>query len=224
MMNIRTKNKSPLIVAAIFLFLFLIVYLITTGTNGFIIDETISFWAQDQSAPWLITFMKYASVLGSSEMILLITIIVGLYFLIKRNWRYFFFFFTVSVGGVILNFLLKVLIQRERPGEETSYIETFNFTLNIQSYSFPSGHVMRATIFFLFLIYLVYQFTRRAFVKYSLYIIFIALLIGTALSRVLLEAHFATDVVGGVFVSIGWFFLCLYFFHKPHRRGLSFLR
>lgn len=217
------RKRLFLIISAVFFFFFLFVFLITTGTNGFIIDESISFWAQEQSSAFLMKFMAYASVLGSSEMILIVTVIIGIVFLFKRNWRYLFFFFTLSVGGVILNFLLKILIQRERPGEDISYIETFNLTLNIQSYSFPSGHAMRATIFFLFLIYLIYQFVQRSAIKYSLYILFIALLIGAALSRIILEAHFATDVVGGVFISIAWFFLCLYYFHRPQSRGLSFI-
>src|SRR5690625_1676326 len=163
------RKKSFLIVAAIFTALFLIVFLMTTGTNSFIIDETVSFWAQDISSKWFMKFMAYASMIGSTEMILIVTVIIGLVLLIKRSWRYFLFFFTVSVGGVILNFLLKVLIQRERPGEEVNYIETFNLTLNIQSYSFPSGHTMRATIFFLFLIYLIYQFGKRTVVKFCSY-------------------------------------------------------
>lgn len=218
-----SRNKSFLIVSAIFLFLFLIVFLMTSGTNGLIIDETVAFWAQAQSAGSFMNFISYASVLGSSEMVLILTVIIGLVLLIRRSWRPFFFFFTVSVGGVILNFLLKVFIQRERPGDEASYIEVFNFTFNVQSYSFPSGHTMRITIFFLFLIYLIYRSKRGLLVKYLLYIVFIALIIGTALSRIILDAHFATDVVGGLVISIAWFFLCLYYFHK-RRSGFSFIR
>src|SRR5699024_6106326 len=145
----QSRNKSFLIVASIFLFLFLILLLMTSGTQGFLIDENVSFWASGLSSKLTITFMEYASVLGSSEMILIVTVIIGLVFLIRLKWRQFFFFFTVSVGGVILNFLLMILIQRERPGDEVSYIEAFNYTLEVQSYSFPSGHTMRATIFFL---------------------------------------------------------------------------
>lgn len=195
----------------------------TSGTNGLIIDETVAFWAQEQSAGSFMNFIAYASVLGSSEMVLILTVIIGLVLLIRRSWRTFFFFFTVSVGGVILNFLLKVFIQRERPGDEASYIEVFNFTFNVQSYSFPSGHTMRVTIFFLFLIYLIYRSRRGLLVKYLLYIVFIALIIGTALSRIILDAHFATDVIGGLVIALAWFFFCLYFFHKK-RSGFSFIR
>lgn len=218
-----SRNKAFLIVSGIFLFLFLIVFLMTSGTNGLVIDETIAFWAQDQSSTSLMKLIAYASVLGSSEMVLLLTVLIGLILLIRRSWRNFLFFFTVSVGGVILNFLLKILIQRERPGDEASYIEVFNFSFNVQSYSFPSGHTMRATIFFLFLVYITLRFVNKAVIKYLVSILCIALLLGAALSRIILDAHFATDVAGGLLISVAWFFFCLYFFHK-RKSGFSFIR
>src|SRR5699024_8580876 len=85
-----------------------------------------------------------------SEMILVITVIIGLVLLIRCSWRHFFFFFVVSVGGVALNLALKMLIQRARPGDETKFIEVFDFQFELQSYSFPSGNTMRATMIFFF--------------------------------------------------------------------------
>src|SRR5699024_11717250 len=98
--------------------------------------------------------MEIASVIGSSEMILVITVMIGLVLLIRRSWRHFFFFFVVSVGGVALNLALKMLIQRARPADETKFIEVFDFSFELQSYSLSTGHTMRATTLFLFLIYL----------------------------------------------------------------------
>src|SRR5699024_11275784 len=73
---------------------------------------------------------------------------------------------------VFLNLALKLLIHRERPGDEAKYIDVFNYQLEMQSYSFPSGHTMRATIFFLFLIYLVYYFGKRTLTKWILFVLF----------------------------------------------------
>lgn len=196
--------------------------LLTSGTSGFLIDETVGYWAEGFSSGSLLVGMKLISVLGSSEVILIITVAIGFVLLIKRQWRNFFFFFTVSVGGVIVNFLLKTLIRRERPGDEVSYIEAFNVQLEVQSYSFPSGHTMRATILLLFLMYLIYLFASSGRVKLVSYIGFSVLLLLIAASRVILDAHFITDVVGALFVGTGWFFLCLYFFHKEERARLSF--
>lgn len=223
-MKIQTRKKSFIITAGIFLFLFFIITLLTSGNSGFLIDESVGYWADGFSSTSILTLMKFISVLGSSEIILIVTVLIGLGLLIRRSWRNFFLFFTVSVGGVVLNFLLKVLIKRERPGDEVSYIEAFNVQLEVQSYSYPSGHTMRATILLLFLMYLSYKFVSREAVKYSSYVVYIILLLLVAASRVILDVHFVTDVVGALFVATAWFFLCLYFFHKEERAMYPFNR
>src|SRR5699024_1050620 len=120
------------------------------------------------------------------------------------------------------NLALKVLVQRGRPGEEAKYIDVFNYQFELQSYSFPSVHTMRATIFFMFLIYLAYYFMRRYIEKAISYIVFFLLIISVALSRVLLDTLFITDILGALMIGAAWFFLCLYFFHKPKETGFSF--
>lgn len=220
--KMRAKNKRFLILSGLFFVLFLGVVLITSGNAGFLMDESVGYWADQNDAAWLHKLMEIASVIGSSEMILVITVLIGLVLLIRRSWRHFFFFFVVSVGGVALNLGLKMLVQRARPGDEMKFIEVFGFSFELQSYSFPSGHTMRATILFLFLIYLSIYALKSASVKVVSTIIYLALLVSVALSRVMLEAHYVTDVLGGVVASVGWFFLCLYFFYRPKDSGYSF--
>lgn len=216
------RKKSFLIISGIFFFVFLLVTFLITGTQGMMLDENAAYWASGQQSAFVNKTMMFASFIGSSELILLLTVIIGLVLLIKRNWRQLFFFFVVSVGGVFLNLVLKIVIQRGRPDEEAKYIDVFNYQLELQSYSFPSGHTMRVTIFFLFLVYIAYYFMKNNITKTIAYIIFTVLIFATAISRVLLDAHFATDVLGALFVSVAWFFLCLYFFHKPKEAGISF--
>jgi len=208
------EKRTFLITSAIFLFLFIVVALLTSGTTGLLIDEKFAYEAQHVSS-MMENVMGYVSYVGSSEVILIITILIGLVFLIKRQWQPFFFFFVVSVGGVILNLVLKLLVQRARPGDEAKLIEVFNFQVELQSYSFPSGHTMRATILFAFIVYLLIYYLRHRAWKIGGTIFFIILLLGVAWSRVVLDAHFVTDIVGGVLISISWFFLCLAFFYKP---------
>ena len=40
----NTKSKIPLIGAGVFLFLFIVVALLTTGTQGFLLDENVAYW------------------------------------------------------------------------------------------------------------------------------------------------------------------------------------
>ena len=218
-MKMNVRNKTFLIVSGVFFFLFLMVVFITTSNSGFVLDETVAYWADQNQTAWLMKLMEIASVIGSSEMVLIITVIIGLVFLIRRSWRHFFFFFVVSVGGVVLNLGLKMLIQRARPGDEAKFIEVFNYSFELQSYSFPSGHTMRATILFLFLIYLTIYVLKKVSIKIILTVLFLGTLVSVALSRIMLDAHFVTDVLGAVVVSIAWFFLCLYFFYRPKQTG-----
>lgn len=218
----QKRNKAFIITSGIFMLLFLLVAFMTTSTQGMLIDENGIYWASQSHSAVLTKIMMFISFIGSSEMILLLTVLIGLGLLIKRTWRHFFFFFIVSVGGVALNLALKLIVQRGRPGDEAKYIDVFNYQLEIQSYSFPSGHTMRATIFFLFLIYLAYYFMKGTITKWVAYLIFTLLTIGVAVSRVMLDAHFITDIAGAFVIAISWFFLCLYFFHKPKDAGFSF--
>lgn len=199
----------------------MIVAFMTSGTQGFLIDETVAYWADQNSNAFILKLMNIASFIGSSEVVLLITVLIGLILLLKRSWRNLFFFFTLSVGGVILNLLLKMLIQRARPGDEVSYIEVFNINLEIQSYSFPSGHTMRATILFLFLIYLTFMYVKNTATKLISYIVYIGLIFAVALSRIMLDAHYVTDIAGAILISISWFFIGLFLFYKP--KEASFL-
>lgn len=207
----------PLIIAAVFLLLFIIVAMLTSGTQGFLLDENVAYWADQNNSGFMSTITKYASFIGSSEIILVLTVIIGLVLLMKRNWRHLFFFFTLSVGGVILNLALKMIVRRARPGDEVSYIEVFNMNLEIQSYSFPSGHTMRATILFLFLMYISYMFIKKGLVKFLSYLVYVGLIVAVALSRIMLDAHFVTDIAGAILISVSWFFLCAYFFHRRNR-------
>src|SRR5690625_2883547 len=176
---VKVGSKS-----AVFFFLFMIVAFITSANSGFVMDETVAYWANQNNAVWLQKVMEVASVIGSSELILLVTVIIGLVLLIKRSWRHFFFFFVLSVGGVVLNLGLKMLVQRARPGDEVSYIEVFNYSFELQSYSFPSGHTARATILFLFLMYLAIQSMKGASFKVISTIVYLVLLVSVSLSRI----------------------------------------
>ena len=198
------------------MFLFLLVFgtlAFLTGTNGFPYDETVIAWIDKVSSSSLLGMMEIMSMIGSSEAVLLLTFLITVIFLLKKDWFHTIFFLTVSVGGAVLNFVLKFLFQRERPGE-MSHIEVFNYSIDIPSYSFPSGHMMRITILFLFLIYVSYRFIKHIAFRLLASIILIVTLVGVALSRLFLDAHFLSDVLAAGSISIVWLCLCYFFFKR----------
>lgn len=202
------KNKQLWILIASFLVVFIGVAVWTFTAGGFPPDRWILNWVESSNDRALYSVMKLISSVGSSEIILALTLAIAAFFLYKRYWHHLVLFLTVSVGGVALNLALKLLFQRERPGEGRA-IEVFDFSLNIPSYSFPSGHTMRSTILICFLIYLIYRYVRSSAVQYSLYTISIVVMVAIAFSRVILDAHFLSDVLGALSISVVWFCVVL---------------
>ncbi|HVP17175.1 MAG TPA: phosphatase PAP2 family protein, partial [candidate division Zixibacteria bacterium] len=84
---------------------------------------------------------------------------------------------------------IKIVVNRPRPN--CPGLRVYSKDL-IPSSSYPSGHVSRATGAFVIL-------SRGSRTKQSLAVIAIATV---SLSRIFLGAHYPTDVIGGIFLSL----------------------
>ncbi|GAE36796.1 phosphatase PAP2 family protein [Halalkalibacter akibai] len=201
------KNKQIYLITFSFI-CFLLISVLSSLNKLSYLDYSVIAWFNNQSSASVQTFMKYFTTIGSGEVILITTLALTFYLLYKKLWAHILFLFTLTFGGIGLNLFLKILFQRERPGE-MSVIEVFGFSLEIASYSFPSGHTMRSVLLFSFLVYLAYHFIKRRSLKITL-IFSLTLLIATiALSRIIVGAHFPSDILAAITISITWFFLSL---------------
>jgi undecaprenyl-diphosphatase len=121
------------------------------------------------------------------------------------------------------NLLVKGVIQRPRP--TVDLVDVFQF---LDSYSFPSGHVMFYVGFFGFLWFLVYTLLKRSALRTSMLILLGILIALVGMSRIYLGQHWASDVVGAyllgslmLVVNVGFYRWGQkrFFFHPPKRRG-----
>jgi undecaprenyl-diphosphatase len=102
-----------------------------------------------------------------------------------------------AAGGELLQQAFKHLYHRARP-------EPFFNTIRPDTYSFPSGHAMMSCTILLTLAWLVNTHIRsgpRRLAVWSVAVL-LALCIGT--SRIYLGVHYASDVLGGYLLSLGW--------------------
>lgn len=91
--------------------------------------------------------------------------------------------------------LLKYLFQRERPA---------NSLLVVQTYSFPSGHATTAMALYGFIAYLLIRFHQNFAQKIRIFTIAILFILLIGLSRVILNQHYLSDVLGGYLVGAFW--------------------
>lgn len=96
-----------------------------------------------------------------------------------------------------LNFVIKNILQRERPPVDFRIIEE-------SGYSFPSGHSMTSMAYYGLLIYFIFKYIKSTKVKIMCITVLSILIMCIGLSRIYLGVHYASDVLGGFFLAISY--------------------
>ena len=126
---------------------------------------------------------KIISTIFNDKILLLIMVLLSAFLLwIKEPKKAIFIFFSASFGGLFL-FVIKYTVQRVRPLPEV-----------FSGYSFPSGHSTIIVVFFLSLLFIINK-------KEILSMLATFAIIAVPISRVVLGAHFLSDVIAGLLLG-----------------------
>ncbi|HWW12773.1 MAG TPA: phosphatase PAP2 family protein [Brevundimonas sp.] len=173
-----------------------------TEADGQLFDQAVLHWLQPVAGQprgpwWLQEAAADLTSLGGISVLTLFAVIALGFLLIQRKRLSALLLVVGLIGGVALSEGLKALFERERPPVAYQAVETLNA-------SFPSGHALLSTVFYLTLgVMLTRAFPRKRLKAFVLgAAILIALLIG--LTRVYLGAHWASDVIAGWCAGAAW--------------------
>lgn len=134
----------------------------------------------------LLNFIKFITSLGNGVGCFILLIPMGIYFYFNDLKKDFIFLVCSLLITYILNELIKHIVLRKRPIEF--------FIINVTGYSYPSGHSMNISAFYLTFIFLLNRKKKNRYLDIFIYVLIIMI----ALSRVILGVHWPTDVIVGL--------------------------
>jgi undecaprenyl-diphosphatase len=104
---------------------------------------------------------------------------------------------VAAVSSSAIDVLIKDLIRRPRPGADLVHVLRI-----LDSYSFPSGHVMFYTVFFGFIVFLAFVLLKESPQRIAIIAFFGALVLFVGASRIWEGEHWASDVAGAYLLGI----------------------
>lgn len=149
--------------------------------------------------------------LGDFEVLAAVATVVAVALLARRRWLTAAAWIGATAGGAALTAVLKALIARERPRWDSSLVVA-------DGWSFPSGHAAGVVVVYGLLGYLLILSTPRAWhVPIVTAVVSVAVFVGA--SRVLLQVHYLSDVLGGWATGGAWVALCVAGFEAARWRA-----
>jgi undecaprenyl-diphosphatase len=195
-----------ILVTALLLFTLVAREVVSGSTKEF--DEIVLNYLRDNGTAklpigprWFTGWMIDITSLGGATIIFLITSAVVFYFLIQKQYEFMWLVLIATIGGVFLSFGLKELFARERP-------PLIYHLLKVKSMSFPSGHAMMSSIFYLTQAALFAKAQSNKNLKAYTLLIAIVLVFLIGVSRIYLGVHYPTDVLAGWSIGLAWASLC----------------
>lgn len=173
------------------------------------LDEYFFSLSRGDISPDLFSILKFLNLISSPSLIIAI-IAVGSLLLIRFHRREAMTLFVVTAATYVSLFLFKEFLSRARPPEPLVYVS---------GGSFPSGHAASIFLIALFAFYAARTLKVRGWWFWFIAVAGSLSVIGAAFSRILLRAHWFSDVVGGLLLSLFWFSIICFFSSRYFRLG-----
>jgi membrane-associated phospholipid phosphatase len=178
------------------------------------LDASAGTWLHVRATPLVSNAMAVVSFLGAPTTLTIVTVGGSLLLLYRRRRTEAAMLSTVVLGGNLLNFCLKHLIQRGRPVFDDPIF-------SLPTYSFPSGHAMASTVFYGLLSIYALANARQGYAAYFAIAAAVFMVALVSFSRVYLGLHYLSDVMAGIAEGIAWLAFCFAALHYIRRREAS---
>jgi undecaprenyl-diphosphatase len=179
---------------ALYLFALLTEEIFSDGDHG--IDQQVFSFLSQYSTDGLIQVMRVITFFGKHQFLIPAYLLLIGGFLLLGKKKYAIETAVMGTSSTALLFGLKHIFERQRPD--------LPFVQHLSGYSYPSGHALISFVFCSVLVYLVWNSRVKPGVKWTLAALLIIFSLAIGISRIVLRAHYFTDVLAGFCLGYIW--------------------
>lgn len=195
------KSKNLFIISLASLILFLLIVVNLNNPALITTDNAINSWTASHQNGIIQTISIFLSKIFEPIYVIIFVILLSLFLLSKSKKKQAILLSAASLSSGIFIYLLKHIFSKARPS---------NGIIPETGFSFPSGHAMISIALFGTLIYIALNIKSKTNKIISIIAcIFGILLVG--LSRVYLNVHWLSDVIGGYLFGLFILFAILFY-------------
>ena len=164
------------------------------------IDAVINADMSLLQAPLLSKTMMFITNVASPMHLLVLSLLLSGLLAYWKRWRSSLLLLFSMTGGVLFVALIKEILQRARPE---------NALVKVSGYSFPSSHAATALLFSATLLYIFKDDIKNKAAQYIFILASILFALAVGFSRIYLNVHWFSDVIGGFSLGIFWLTLVI---------------
>jgi len=166
------------------------------------LDESVIRWLVAHHTPVLDVAMLEITTLGTAVVVMMIVAVAALFLVLTGHKYSAILLLASSIGGVVLNGVLKLGFDRPRP---TIFIPAIHTATS----SFPSGHATSAAMVYATVAYLAARLAKRRRARWLVMTAAFIIIALISFSRLYLGVHYPSDVLAGVIVGLAWAGFCM---------------
>jgi undecaprenyl-diphosphatase len=208
LLTLKLLLTAVLFLASVFIFAFIADEAVLENEKAF--DDTVVNFFSSLSAPGLIKLMKFFTFFGSPGFLVPAYLVLIGYFFLERKFRYGIDIAIIGLTSFALMAVLKYIFHRQRPS-----LPVIN---GLATYSYPSGHTLSSFIFCSILVFIIAHGKWKPLYKWMLSVLLFLFAIFIGISRIVLRAHFPTDVIASFFLGIAWVITSLWILQRLNRK------
>jgi len=191
--NALRNQRIALFILSLALICFLLIAFLRTSFSA--VDADVNSWAVSIQSTAFTQIAKIIHYGFGTTALSIITLLIAVYLLYKRYRNDALLLVGAMLGDVVIVTILKRLIHSTRP---------LNGIIQETGFSFPSGHATAAVVFLGLLTYFIWQHFKSRNVRILSGVLFISLSLVVGFSRIYLNVHWLSDVVGAYSLGIFW--------------------